>query len=83
MVKEINIKIDSFIGVWGKNCEYPIFIITKTDVMIDEIKIPFEIKEDKLIDIGGNVFSISSDGLVLTKTNSSDPNKLDEYKKCK
>jgi hypothetical protein len=83
VVKEINIKNDAFIGVWSTNCEYPIFTITKTDVMIDEIKLPFEIKEDKLIDIVGNVFSISSDGLVLTKINSSDPNKSDEYKKCK
>lgn len=83
VVKEINTKIDAFIGVWGTNCEYPIFTITKTDVMIDEIKIPFEIKKDKLIDIGKNVFSISSDGLVITRTSSIDPNKSDEFKKCK
>ena len=82
-VKEINTKIDSFIGVWGQDCEHPIFTVTKNEVLIDEIKIPFEIKDDKLIDMGGNVLSISSDGLVVTKTNSSDPNKSSEYKKCK
>lgn len=82
-VKEINTKIDSFIGVWGQDCGNPIFTVSKTDVLISDIKIPFEIKEDKLLVSGGTELSISSDGLIITRTNSSDPNKSEEFKKCK
>jgi len=83
VVKEIDTKIDAFIGVWGQDCGNPIFTVSKTDVLISEIKIPFEIKEDKLLVSGGTELSISSDGLVITRTNSSDPNKSEEFIKCK
>jgi len=81
-VKEINTKINSFIGIWGKDCANPIFTVTMTDIVIDDLKIPFELKEDKLSAMGGMLLSISSDGLIITKTVSSDPNNPIEYKKC-